>query len=136
MAARPHKPDYHFEACYSNMTLVCMTTDGDSIRAWEAVERLSRRDWWTRAWIIQEAPCSVTTTLHYGAYSVLLIEAYAAVLLLMWLGVFHESMSSIKAGRYGRCMRLMAIGRPSRRKCQDGSTARRIEADFPTFAMS
>jgi hypothetical protein len=56
--------------------------DSNNVRAWEAVDRLFNQDWWTLAWIIQEATCSVPTSLYCGAYGVLLIDTYAALMLL------------------------------------------------------
>jgi len=69
---------------------------GDSMIAWKALKRLSTQDWWTRAWIIQEAICSTPTTLHYGAHSVWLLDSFYALLIINLLMQVNASMNSIE----------------------------------------
>jgi hypothetical protein len=38
----------------------------DTHQAWDAIGMLLQRDWWSRAWIIQEATCSVATFFYCG----------------------------------------------------------------------
>ncbi|MCJ1471888.1 hypothetical protein MMC13_000529 [Lambiella insularis] len=102
----------------------------ESFRSWNAIAVLFRRDWWYRAWIIQEATASTRTIFCCGVSSVSWRSMMSTILIADQLSSFPglESFSSI--GSFWRKYISLALSR-------ERNDARRLLLDvMQSFRLS